>query len=96
MIADASEGRRRADRHVARAHRDRRPATVRQSFGFATQLRQTLSIASSSFWMIAKSLAGLFLLVVFPMFVVLVLMIELQTLGRPTAAADVVTSCPST
>jgi len=39
----------------------------------ATQLRQTLSIARVSFWMITKSLAGLFLLVVYPMFVVLVL-----------------------
>ena len=47
---------------------------VRQSFDFAANIRQTLSIAGSSFRMIAKSPAGLFLLVGFPMFVVLVLL----------------------
>jgi len=56
---------------------------VRQSFGFATRLRQTLSIARASFWMIATSPAGLFLLVAFPMFVMLVLMNELQQWGIP-------------
>ena len=49
---------------------------VRQSFGLATNVRQTISIARSSFWMIAKSPPGLFLLVVFPLFVVLVLNLE--------------------
>ena len=56
---------------------------VRQSFGFATRLRQTLSVARVSFWMIATSPAGLFLLVVFPMFVLLVLTTELQQWGIP-------------
>ena len=46
---------------------------VRQTFGFTVHVRQALSIARSSFLMIAKSLAGLFLLVAYPMFVVLVL-----------------------
>jgi ABC-2 type transport system permease protein len=49
---------------------------VRQSFGFAIHVRQALSIAGSSFQMIARSLAGLFLLAVYPMFVVLVLVTE--------------------
>ena len=49
---------------------------VRQSFGLAINVRQVASIARSSFWMIAKSPPGLFLLVVFPMFVVLVLNLE--------------------
>jgi ABC-2 type transport system permease protein len=49
---------------------------VRQSFGVATNVRQAFSIARSSFWMIAKSPPGLFLLAVFPMFVVLVLHVE--------------------
>src|SRR5688572_20095031 len=34
---------------------------ARQAFGFGTHLKQTLAIARSSFWMIATSLAGLFL-----------------------------------
>jgi ABC-2 type transport system permease protein len=49
---------------------------VRRSFGFATRVRQAISIARSSFWMIAKSPPGLFLLAVVPMFVVLVLHVE--------------------
>ncbi len=49
---------------------------VRQSFGLTTNVRQAISIARSSFWMIAKSPPGLFLLAVFPMFVVLVLNME--------------------
>jgi ABC-2 type transport system permease protein len=56
---------------------------VRQSFGFAAHWRQTLAIARSSFWMIAKSPAGLFLLVVFPMFLVLVLRVESEHWGIP-------------
>lgn len=56
---------------------------VRQSFGFATHLRQTLAIARSSFWMIAKNPAGLFLLVVFPMFLALVLTVESEHWGVP-------------
>jgi len=56
---------------------------VRQSLGFATHVRQTLAIARVSFWMIAKTPAGLFLLVAFPMFLVLVLTIESQHWGVP-------------
>lgn len=56
---------------------------ARKSFGFATHLRQTLAITWSSFWMIAKSPAGLFLLAAFPMFVVLVLLVESEQWGIP-------------
>jgi ABC-2 type transport system permease protein len=56
---------------------------VRRSFSFVTRLRQMLSIASSSFWMIAKSVAGLFLLVAFPLFMVVVLLTEFQHWGVP-------------
>ena len=56
---------------------------ARQSFGFATHLRQTLVIARSSFWMIAKNPAGLFLLVGFPAFLVLVLTVESEQWGIP-------------
>jgi ABC-2 type transport system permease protein len=56
---------------------------VRQSFGFATHVRQTLAIARVSFWMIAGSPAGLFLLVGFPMFLVLVLLLESEHWGVP-------------
>jgi ABC-type transport system involved in multi-copper enzyme maturation permease subunit len=51
--------------------------------GFATRLRQTLAIARVSLGMTAKSLPGLFLLVGFPMFLVLVLAIELEHWGIP-------------
>ncbi|MBA4159698.1 MAG: hypothetical protein H0X65_19810, partial [Gemmatimonadetes bacterium] len=56
---------------------------VRQSFGFVTQLRQTLAIARSSFRMIASSPAGLFLLAVFPIFVVLVVVAQSEQWGVP-------------
>jgi ABC-2 type transport system permease protein len=56
---------------------------VRRSFGFATRVRQTLAIARSSFWMVAKSPAGLFLLAVFPMFLVLVVFTESRHWGIP-------------
>ena len=49
---------------------------VRRSFGLTTCVRQAISIARSSFWMIVKSPPGLFLLAVFPLFVVLVLHVE--------------------
>jgi ABC-type transport system involved in multi-copper enzyme maturation permease subunit len=55
--------------------------TVRRSFGLTTNVRQALSIARSSFWMIAKSPPGLFLLAVFPMFIVLVLTVESEMWG---------------
>lgn len=47
---------------------------ARQSFGFTMHMRQSFSVAASSFRMIATSPAGLFLLFVFPLFVVLVLL----------------------
>ncbi|MFN7115829.1 MAG: ABC transporter permease/M1 family aminopeptidase [Saprospiraceae bacterium] len=56
---------------------------VRRSFGFSTQVHQTLSVAGSSFGMMVKSLAGLFLLVVFPAFVVLVLVVQSEQWGIP-------------
>jgi ABC-2 type transport system permease protein len=56
---------------------------VRQSLGFGTYLRQALSIARGSFRMIALSPAGLFLLVVFPAFLVLVLTLETEQWGIP-------------
>jgi ABC-2 type transport system permease protein len=56
---------------------------VRQSFGSATHLRQTLAIARSSFWVIAKSLPGLFLLIGFPMFLLLVVTMESQFWSVP-------------
>jgi hypothetical protein len=52
-----------------------------QSFGFATHVRQVLSIARSSFWMMVKSLPGLFLLVAYPAFIVLVLIMESEHWG---------------
>ena len=52
----------RTDSVVAYAARD----------DFSTRLQQTLSIARSSFWMIVKSIPGMFLLVVFPLFLMLV------------------------
>lgn len=57
--------------------------SVPRSFGFATQIRQTFSIAGSSFWMMVKSLAGLFLLVVFPAFVMLLLVVQSEQWGIP-------------
>ena len=62
---------------------------VRQSFGFATHLRQTLALARSSFRMIALSLPGLFLLVAFPMMLVLMMQIELQQWGVPLLPSTV-------
>ncbi len=56
---------------------------VRQSYGFAIHVRQTLSIAWGSFRMIAKSPAGLFLLAAFPLFVVLVLFGDSAHWGVP-------------
>ncbi|MEJ7811873.1 MAG: ABC transporter permease [Gemmatimonadaceae bacterium] len=56
---------------------------VHQSFGFATHLRQMLALTWSSFRMIATSLPGLFLLVAFPMMLVLMMQIELQQWGVP-------------
>jgi len=56
---------------------------VRQSFGFGSHVRQTLVLMQSTFWMITKSPAGLFLLAAFPMFIVLVLLLETEHWGVP-------------
>ena len=64
--------------HRSRTNRDHSVPRVRQSFGFATHVRQTLSIAASSFRMIAQSPAGLFLLAVFPTLLVLVVRVETE------------------
>lgn len=55
----------------------------RVSFGFATHVRQALAITWSSFRLIATSLPGLFLLVAFPVMLVLMMQIELQQWGVP-------------
>ncbi len=54
-----------------------------RSFGFAMQLRQTLAIGAASFWMVARSPAGLFLLAAFPVMLVGMLHVELQQWGVP-------------
>ncbi|CAN5584543.1 M1 family aminopeptidase [soil metagenome] len=56
---------------------------IRQSFGFATHVRQTLAIGGSSFCMIAKSLPGLFLLGAYPMLLVVVVLAESEHWGVP-------------
>jgi len=75
-LMTAGDGRRATGdgktRVVPSAARDARSLTARDD-SLATHGRQALSIAWVSFLMIAKSLAGLFLLVVYPAFVALVL-----------------------
>ena len=56
---------------------------VRQSFRLATRVQQMLSIAGSSFRLLATNPAGLFLLTIFPLFVVLVLVTEAMHWGVP-------------
>jgi ABC-2 type transport system permease protein len=56
---------------------------VRRSYGFATRVRQTLAIAWASFRSIAKSWAGLALLLFIPLFAVLILPIKMEQLGVP-------------
>ncbi|HEY8470893.1 MAG TPA: hypothetical protein VIL18_14675, partial [Longimicrobiales bacterium] len=56
---------------------------VHRSFDFATRLRQTMAVAWSSFWLIARSPAGLFLLAAFPAMLVLILLVEMQQWGVP-------------
>ena len=56
---------------------------ARRSFGLGTQVRQAAAIGRSSFRMVAASPAGLFLLAVFPMFVVLVLVVDSEHWGVP-------------
>ncbi|MEW5929202.1 MAG: M1 family aminopeptidase [Gemmatimonadota bacterium] len=54
---------------------------VSRSFGFAIHVRQTLAIAGASFRSVARSPAGLFLLAVYPAFLVLVLVVESEHWG---------------
>ena len=74
--------RRVAERTVIARHPVSVPV-VRQSFGFAIHLRQTFAIAKSSFVVLAKSLPGLFLLVAFPAFIVLVLVVQSEHWSIP-------------
>ena len=60
-----------------------RAPQVRQAYGLAIRGRQALAIAGSSFWMIAKSPAGLFMLAVYPAFLALVLFVESEQWGIP-------------
>ena len=80
--------RKRVSTIAASAYTDRRPAIptiprVRQSFGFATHLRQAISIARSSFRMTVKTVPGIFLLAVFPLLLLLVVITESQQFGVP-------------
>ncbi|GAA4447785.1 M1 family aminopeptidase [Nibrella saemangeumensis] len=54
-----------------------------QSFGFTTNLRQTIAVARSSFHLIATSPGGLFLLIAFPMLLTFVVLVEMQHWGIP-------------
>ena len=54
---------------------------VRQTFGVATHLQQAVSTGWSSFWMLAKSPAGLFLLAAFPILLVLVTVVQSEHWG---------------
>ena len=56
---------------------------VRQTFGVATQVRQMLAITAASFKDIATSLPGLFLLVAFPIGLMLLLPLELRQWDVP-------------
>jgi ABC-type transport system involved in multi-copper enzyme maturation permease subunit len=55
----------------------------RRTYGFATRVRQTLAIARASFWSIAKSWAGLALLLGIPLFAALILPFQMEQLGVP-------------
>jgi ABC-2 type transport system permease protein len=55
---------------------------IRQTYGFATRVRQTLGIASTSFGSITRSWAGLALLGI-PVFAFLIIPIEMEQLGLP-------------
>ena len=57
--------------------------SARRSFGWWTRAQQTLAIAGSSFRAIATSPVGIFLLVVFPMFAVVVLLTKSEHWGIP-------------
>jgi ABC-type transport system involved in multi-copper enzyme maturation permease subunit len=54
---------------------------VRQNFGLATQIQQTLAVGWSSFWMLVKSPAGLFMLAAFPLLLVLVTYVQSEQWG---------------
>ncbi len=54
---------------------------VAKTFGPATRVRQMLAIATSSFRMIAKSPAGLFLLLAFPLLLILITVVQMETWG---------------
>jgi ABC-type transport system involved in multi-copper enzyme maturation permease subunit len=56
---------------------------VRRDFGLRAQLRQLVAITAESYGAIARSPAGVFLLLVFPAFVLLVLTLDLEALNIP-------------
>ncbi|RAJ93236.1 peptidase M1-like protein [Larkinella arboricola] len=56
---------------------------ARQSFGFRTNLGQTLAVARRSFQGIAMSPGGLFLLLIFPMLVTFTVLVKMQHWGVP-------------
>jgi ABC-2 type transport system permease protein len=56
---------------------------INQSFGLATELRQTLTIAMVSFRQLAKSYMGIFFLVILAVFVVLVVPFHMNFLHVP-------------
>ena len=51
---------------------------ARQSFGFTTNMRQTMAMARSSFHLIATSPGGIFLLLVFPMLLTFIVLTQLE------------------
>jgi ABC-2 type transport system permease protein len=57
--------------------------TVNQSFGFATQARQTLTIAMVSFKQLAKSRAGIFFLAFMALLVIVIVPLQLKFLNVP-------------
>jgi ABC-2 type transport system permease protein len=58
-----------------------RAPNVRQSFGFTTHLRQMLAVGRTSFRTTALSPAGLFLLLVYPAFLVLIVTVQTEHWG---------------
>ena len=61
---------------------------VPRTFGFAIQARQTLAIAWTSFRTIAKSWAGLAMLVGIPLLTVLVVIDQMESMGVPLMPDD--------
>lgn len=56
---------------------------VKKSYGLATHIRQTLSIAQESFWKIAKSPGGIVLVVIVAFFTSIVIPLNINVMGVP-------------